>query len=130
MTPTLKNSLSPSALSEIAFQNKMELLIYFSQYREIALLEKVLDSIETLDLINSFAVTQIYQALFGIVQQDPLRIASIHSEDSPISLIEHIADRFLQENVSKKYFLQIRILCASAKKAHFSMLRYSKELLK
>lgn len=128
MTPTLKNSLSPSALSEIAFQNKMELLIYFSKYREIALLEKVLDSIESLDLINSFAVTQIYQALFEIVQQDPLRIASIHSEDSPISLIEHIADRFLQENVSKKYFLQIRILCASAKKAHFSMLRYSKEL--
>lgn len=41
---------------------------------------------------------------------------------------EQIADRFLEADVSRREFLQIKYLCAGAKEKRFSMLRYAKEL--
>lgn len=103
----------------------LELFAYFD---EISLLSTVLDSITRLDLLVQFVVNEIYSTLiwFANREYNAQRNNAIANDD--IDLVERIADRFISEKIQLKHFLQIKVLCAGARRMTFSMLKCSKEL--
>lgn len=71
---------------------------------------------------------EIYDAAFIVSNKEFIaHDKALHKSDK-LEAAELIADIFLEANVSRREFLQIKYLCAGAKEKRFSMLKYAKEL--
>ena len=126
--PPLKELVSVDALTPLLLFQKIEIVTFLAHYREIELMKTALDAIEDISTINSFVVGEIYSALFDIANKEYSKKDKGFDTPRELDAVERIADAFLSYNVFKKNFLQIKVLCAGAKKMPFSSLKYSKEL--
>lgn len=117
-----------NAFLTIDESTRIGFLELFACFDEISLLSAVLDSITRLDSLAQFVVYEIYSTLFRFANREynAQRNNAIVNDD--IDLVERIADRFISEKIQLKHFLQIKVLCAGARRMTFSMLKYSKEL--
>ena len=127
IVPLIKKYLSIE-IENLVLLQKTELLSILSYAGEIELMLTVIKSIHEISALNRFVVKEIYDATFvvsngGFIKHDKALIKSNKLEAS-----EQIADIFLEANVSRREFLQIKYLCAGAKEKRFSMLKYAKEL--
>lgn len=109
---------------------KIQLLSILSNTEEMELVLRVLKTISQLNKLNTFVVKDIYDAAFSISSKEYNDQARILVVSNNLEATEMIADIFLEANVSRKEFLQIKYLCAGAKKKSISMLKYAKELFK
>ena len=128
VVPVLKKLLNEEALSDLLLYQKVEILTFLAHFREIVLMKTVLGTIEDISVINSFAIGEIYKALFDIANKEYAKEEKVFDVSDALEAAEEIADRFLEVNVSRKNFLQIKVLCSGAKKVPYSSLKYSKEL--
>lgn len=126
--PALKEAISEKSLSALQFYQKVELLTFLAHCREVELMEIVFNAIEDISTVNSFVVGEIYKALFDVANKEYVREEKEFYVPSSLDATERVADRFLEANVSRKNFLQVKVLCAGAKKMPYSSLKYSKEL--
>ena len=120
--------LIPLRISQEDTPSRIGLLAVLAHNNELPLLEVVLDTIEDLHFINRFVVHDIYKCLFclaNIGDQDCRHDQQIQKR---LMDVEKIADRFIADEIQKRDFIQIKLLCASANHMVFSMLKYSKEL--
>lgn len=124
----LKKLISKETINELLLHQKVELITFLAHCREIILMETALDAIDDISSINSFAIGEVYKALFDIANREYSRKDGKAENTRVLETVDRIADRFLARNTMRKYFLQIKVLCAGAKKMPFSSLRFSKEL--
>ena len=128
VVPVIKEIISKESLSTLQLNQKAELITFLANSREIELMETVLASIEDISVINSFVIAEIYKALFDIANKEYSREEKEFEVPARLEATERIADSFLSLNVSRRNFLQIKVLCAGAKKMPYSSLIYTKEL--
>lgn len=125
--PKLK-ALIPSKLQETDLQNKVGLLAVLAHNNKLDLVETVLESIQDLNVINRFVTHDIYKCLFAAANKEYEAWRHDQEVKDDLRTAEKIADRFIESNIQKRDFIQIKLLCASATHMVFSMLKYSKEL--
>ncbi len=126
--PVLREVISKKVIYRIKFQQQMEIITFLAHCREIELLETALGAVRDISVMNSFVVGQIYLALYDIAYNDYSRKEKNFEIPRKLEVVEKIADGFLNSNVFRKLFLQIKVLCAGAKNTPYSFLKYSKEL--
>lgn len=126
--PAMRKALTEDSLTNLRPHEKTAMLTFLAHFREIEMLETVLDSMEDIAAINNFAISEICNALFDIANREYVRKSTSLSVANSLVIAERIADNFLVANVSKINFLQIKMLCSGAKRMPYSFLKYSKEL--
>lgn len=127
VVPLIKQHMS-SELDELVFLQKTELLSILSHAGELELVIDVLRSIKNIATLNHYIVREIYDAAFAVSNRDFTNHDKALIKSEKLESAELVADLFLEANVSRKEFLQIKYLCAGAKEKRFSMLKYAKEL--
>lgn len=128
IVPIFKDTIFNTNLDHLLFYQKVELLTFLAHHRQIRLLERVLKSVNELEQVNFFVLGEIYKALFETCNNPGVFSKNRFDISEEALSAERIADRFIDVDVSKKNFLQIKVICVSAKRIPFSMLKYSKEL--
>lgn len=125
--PALTDSLSKD-LGEVDLQTKVGLIAMLAHNSEIEAIETVLNSIPDVEIINIFAVHDIYKCLYS----EAHKVYELWRHDKKIDKdmlpIERISNRFYENNVHKREFLQIKMMCAAVSHMDISMLKFSKEL--
>ena len=124
----LRELMTDKALKELKGYQKVGLVTYLSNCRELGLLEAVLDKIGDVASINHFTVGEIYKALFEVANREQEYGKPLLIKADNLDIADRIAEKFLKKNVARKYFLQIRVLCATAWQEPSSSLKYAKEL--
>ena len=124
----IKRLATEKSIQALPNNIKINLIIILSQFREITLLESVLKSIIDPSAINEYAVGEIYKALFDVTNRECKIEERTVDNSADFESAERIADNYLRTGHFRKYFLQIKILCAGARQKPFSSLKYSKEL--
>lgn len=99
-----------------------------SRAKELKLVLVVIKSIKEIATLNRYIVGEIYDAVFDVSNREFINHDKALIKYEKLESAELIADIFLEANVSRREFLQIKYLCAGAKKKSFSMLKYAKEL--
>ena len=126
--PELRNRISGGALQQLNLVQKDELLTLFAHLHESELMESVLMTINDVGSLHTAVIGEIYKALFDIANEEyALQNRSIQ-KSRKFEATERIVDLFLNEGAAKRLFLQIKILCVSARHMPFSSLLYSKQL--
>jgi hypothetical protein len=115
-------------LEKLAIQQKMELLSILSQAEELGLILTVIKSIQDISVLNRLVVMEIYEASFTVSNGEFINHDKALIKSDKLEASEQIADIFLEADVSRREFLQIKYLCAGAKEKRFSMLKYAKDL--
>ena len=125
--PALNDLLSKDISGE-DIQKKVGLIAMFAHNAEIEAIETVLDSIPDVEIINMFAVHDVYKCLYS--ESHKAYESWRHDKDivGDMLPIERISNKFYENNVHKREFLQIKIMCAAVSHMDISMLKYSKEL--
>lgn len=126
--PVLRDLMTEESLLELLFYQKIEIILLLAHFREIELMEMVLNSIEDVSTVNNTVVGEVYKALFDVADREYTRKEKLFDKPSDFKATERIADKFLASNTSRKHFLQIKVLCSGAREMPFSFLEYSKEL--
>lgn len=126
--PVLRELLSEEDLRNLPFYQRVEIITYLAQSREVELMEEALKAIDDISLVNNFVAGEIYKALFDIANKEYSREKKSFHTPEALDAAERVADKFLLTDVSRRNFLQVKILCVGAKKMPFSSLYYSKEL--
>lgn len=124
----LRELMTDKALKELKGYQKIGLVTYLSNCRELGLLEAVLDKIDDVASINHFTVGEIYKALFEVANREQGYGKQLLLKSDNLDIADRIAEKFLKKNVACKFFLQIRVLCATAWQEPSSSLKYAKEL--
>lgn len=115
-------------IENLDLSQKTELLLIFSYAEEIELILTVLKTISPISALNLFVVKEIYNATFLISNKEFMDHDKTLIKSNKLEATEKIADVFLEADVLRREFLQIRYLCAGAKGQRFSMLKYAREL--
>lgn len=126
--PALKEAISEESLSALRFYQKVELLTFLAHCREVELMEIILNTVGDISTVNNLVVGEIYKALFDVANKEYARGENEFRVPPSLDASERVADRFLEAGVSRKHFLQVKVLCAGAKKMPYSSFKYSKEL--
>lgn len=127
VVPLIKQHLG-SELDKLVFLQKTELLSILSHAGELKLVIDVLRSIKDIATLNRYIVREIYDAAFAVSNREFTNHDKALVKSENLESAELVADLFLEANVSRREFLQIKYLCAGAKEKRFSMLKYAKEL--
>lgn len=127
IVPLIKKYLSIE-IENLVLLQKTELLSILSYAGEIELMLTVIKSIHEISALNRFVVKEIYDATFVVSNGEFIKHDKALIKSNKLEASEQIADIFLEANVSRREFLQIKYLCAGAKEKRFSMLKYAKEL--
>lgn len=125
--PLIKKHIVTS-LDKLLFLQKTELLAILSHADELELVVTVLKNVQNIETLNRYVVKEIYDSAFAISNREFANHDKALIKSDRLESAEVIADLFLEANVSRKEFLQIKYLCAGAKEKRFSMLKYAKEL--
>ena len=126
--PELRNRIADGALQELCFAQKEELLTLFAHLHEAELLETVLKTIEEIGSMNTAVIGEIYRALFEIANKEYTLQSTSLQKNATFEAAERTVDLFLNKGLAKKLFLQVKVLCAGARKLPISSLVYSKQL--
>ena len=126
--PLLKSAVAKDGYSSLPFYQQIELLLFLASNGEITLAESILQSVDDLNQINATMVGELYRILFQLCTTPSTFSGQFFQTSVEAIAIEHIADMFLAAEISRKNFLQIKVICVSSKKIPFSTLKYSKEL--
>lgn len=118
----------PVLLPQSDIQVKIGVLAVLAHNRSLSLLEIVLSSFNNLQVINRFVTHDIYKCLFELANKEYEAWRHDKEVKSELKEVEQIAERFIEADIQKRDFLQIRLLCASANHMVYSMLKYSREL--
>lgn len=127
IVPLIKKYLSVE-IENLVLLQKTELLSILSCAEEIELMLTVIKHIHEISELNRFVVKEIYDATFVVSNEEFIKHDKALIKSNKLEASEQIADIFLEANVSRREFLQIKYLCAGAKEKRFSMLKYAKEL--
>lgn len=125
--PLIKKHLDKE-LNKLAFIQKTELISILSDAGELQIILAVLRSNQDIAILNRYIVRKIYEAAFAVSNAEFINHDTRLVKSEKLECAELLADIFLEANVSRKEFLQIKYLCAGAKKKRFSMLKHAKEL--
>lgn len=125
--PLIKKHLD-TEINKLVFLQKTELLSIFSHAGEMELILAVIKSIQEIATLNRYIVKEIYDAVFAVSNREFINHDKALIKSDKLESAELIADIFLEANISRREFLQIKYLCAGAKEKRFSMLKYAKEL--
>lgn len=126
--PVIKNLLTDSFMKNLLPQQKAELISICCIGGELEVLWDILQTIENLNILHRYLGFDVYKLLFDICNDKYINHNPGYSDTREIDIAECIADRFLELDLLRKEFLQIKYLCAGAKEKRFSMLKYAKEL--
>lgn len=126
--PALKALLNEESIAGLKFYQKIEITTFLAHSGEILIMEDILDTIEDLSDVNSFAAGEIYKALFSVANKEYSAQEKSNLVSDELEAADRMAKRFLDADVSKKKFLQIEVLCSGAKQLPYSSLKYTKEL--
>ena len=127
--PALKVMLDEETVKSLSFSQKVELLNSLSRWREIELMEIVLETLENVAVLNEFTVTGIFNALFDVADREYTFINKKYGKkEDIIEIAKRIADRFLDKNIARELFLHIEILYAGIKNLPIKSLEYAKDL--
>lgn len=127
VVPFLKSHIN-TEVGELVFQQKMELLSILSHAGDLELIIVVLRNVKDIATLNRYIVREIYDVVFDVSNKAFINHDKTLIKSEEIESVELIADIFLEANVSRKEFLQIKYICAGVKEKRFSMLKYAKEL--
>ena len=127
IVPLIKKHLD-TEIENLVFLRKSELLAILSRAEEIELILTVIKSISKISVLNRFIIKEVYDAAFAISNEEFINHDKSLVKSDKLEAVELIADIFLEAEVSRREFLQIKYLCAGAKEKRFSMLKYAKEL--
>lgn len=125
--PLIKKHID-TGLGKLVFAQKTKLLSILSHADELELVVAVLKNIQNIETLNHYVVKEIYDSTFAISNREFANHDKALIKSDKLESAEAISDMFLEANVSRKEFLQIKYLCAGAKEKRFSMLKYAKEL--
>lgn len=125
---SLKPLLNEETIGKLKFYQKVEIVTFLAQSGEVTLMEDILDTIDDLSEVSSFAVGEIYKTLFAVSNKEYKVEKKEFRVSDDLEAADRISERFLEANVSRKLFLQIKVLCSGAKQMSYSSLKYSKEL--
>lgn len=126
--PVLRALITDNAVKGLPGYQKIGLIAYLSNCRELGMLEAVLDTIGDVASINYFTIGEIYKALFEVANREQGYGKQPLLKEDNLDIADRIAEKFLKKNVALKFFLQIRVLCATAWRLPSSTLKYAKEL--
>lgn len=127
IVPLIKKHLH-NEIDKLGFMKKTELISVLAHAGDLELILMVIKSIPNTNILNHYIVKEIYDAAFIVSNKEFIaHDKALHKSDK-LEAAELIADIFLEANVSRREFLQIKYLCAGAKEKRFSMLKYAKEL--
>ena len=130
IVPVLEALITEDNLKRLLFCQKVGLIAYLARLHELKLLEIVLGTIDKNVSISHFAVNEIYTALFYVADKEARKREKTLGRVSVLEIADRIADRFLAENVERKLFLQIKVMCAVAQRLPISSLQNAEELFK
>ena len=125
--PALTESFSKD-LECVDIQTKVGLLAVLAHNGEIDAIETVLNTIPDVEIINMFAVHDVYKCLYSEAHKAYELWRHDKEIDGDMLPIERIANRFYENNVHKREFVQVKMMCAAVSHMDISMLKYSKEL--
>ena len=125
--PLIKRHVN-TEMDKLVFRQKEELISILSHAGELALIVTLLKSIHDIVEVKYYIVREIYEAVFAATNRELIGYEKSLNKSEKLKSAELIADIFLEANVSRKEFLQIKYICAEAKGKRFSMLKYAKEL--
>lgn len=125
--PTLKKNLN-GEMKNLGIQQKNEILSVLSAVEEMELILEVIKNVSNLKKLNRYIVKEIYDSAFAICNREFINHDKSFTKSEKLDASEQIADRFLEADILRREFLQIKYLCAGAKEKRFSMLKYAKEL--
>ena len=126
--PILRELMTDKVVKGLLGYQRIGLIAYLSNCCELGMLETVLDTIGDVDSINYFTIGEIYKALFEVANKEQGYGKQPLLKADNLEIADRIAERFLKKNVARKFFLQIRVLCATAWRLPSSTLKYAKEL--
>ena len=128
IVPELKNHLNGAYLKNLGILRKIEILSILSIGEDVEYIYNVIKTVPDLKRLNRYIVKEIYGATFAICNKEFVNHDKVLTKSQKLDVSEQIADQFLEADVSRREFLQIKYLCAGAKEKRFSMLKYAKEL--
>lgn len=126
IVPLIKQHLGE--IEKLSLLQKAEILSVLSHAGEIELILTLIKNLGGVSKLNRFAVRDIYEIAFRVSNKEYIAHDKTLIQSDKLIAAEQIADVFLEEDVSRREFLQIKYLCAGAKEKKFSMLKYAKEL--
>ena len=126
--PILKTLITPEEMQNLSFAQKNELLFLLTHFHEIELIELVLSSIGDARKLDTAVIDGVYRSLFEVAIKEYNRQSDSLENPDAIDATDRIADFFLKTDIAKKLFLQIKMICAGARRTQISYLHYSKEL--
>lgn len=115
-------------LENLELTQKNELLSILSLGGEVTLILEIIKNISDVKKLNRYIIKEIYDSTFAICNKEFIAHNKGLIKSQELDASEQIADRFLEANVLRREFLQIKYLCAGAKEKRFSLLKYAKEL--
>ena len=118
-------SLIPEKLRQTDIHSKIGLIELLARNKKLDLLKATIESIQDINVINGFVTYEIYKCLFVFANKAWNQDREVKTE---LKKVEQIAEKFIDADIQKRYFLQIKLICVSANHMVFSMLKYSKEL--
>lgn len=128
IVPELRSYLKGEYLKDLGLLEKTKILSILSASGDIEYIYDVIKTVPDLKRLNQYIVKEIYDATFAICNKEFIKHDKVLIKSQKLDVSEQIADRFLEADVLRREFLQIKYLCAGAKEKRFSMLKYAKEL--
>lgn len=128
IVPKLKRYLEEEYLKNLRLLEKTELLSVLSVGEDVEYIYDVIKTIPDLKRLNHYIAKEIYDVTFAICNKEFINHNKAFIKSQELDVSEQIADRFLEADILRREFLQIKYLCAGAKEKRFSMLKYAKEL--
>ena len=126
--PSLEPLLTEKVIKGLDYQEKAKILVCLATGGEIRRVDRILASIDDITGLNRFVIHTVYKALFEYCNKEYMNHGRLFIESENLDASERIADRFLENGIQRREFIQIKYLCAGAKEKRFSMLKYAKEL--
>lgn len=114
-----------SDLNEI---QKTSLLLILVRNRQLSLILKIIKSDFDLKNVDGYIVHQLYDILLRIINDENKNKKHSFIPSSDLTLVENIANVFIESDAYTDRFLHIRLGCYSAQERHFAMLQDSKRL--
>ena len=128
IVPELNSYLNGEYLKALGLLEKTQILSVLSVGGDIEHIYDVIKTVSDLKRLNRYIVKEIYDATFTICNKEFINHHRSLTRSRKLDACEQIADRFLEADVSRREFLQIKYLCAGAKEKRLSMLKHAKEL--
>lgn len=129
IVPTIKNMREKGIIIDGLEMTIISGYVFlFSHFDELALLKIMIDQIDDLKVLSKSMAHEVYGCLchrIGKYSRNDRRDFYVPEE---VKTVDNIAQRFINADIYKEWFLQIKFLVAQAEGKRLSMLKFSKEI--